>query len=104
MGDHLGEERLADGGAISAKTRWKDAGKMPALPVLGREIVRTWGAAVMRPYNCCWELLKGAVRSYSCCFPKGDEACSFWKPKGRLVRLECDGGGCRWIGASEGWR
>jgi hypothetical protein len=43
----------------SAKTRWKDAGKMPALPVLGREIVRAWGAAVLRSYNCRLELLQG---------------------------------------------
>jgi hypothetical protein len=79
------------GGKTPARCR-QDAGKMPALPVMGREIVRAWGAAVLRSYNCRLELSEGAMRSYSCCFPKGDRACSFWKPKGRLVRLECDGG------------
>src|ERR1700722_3160733 len=26
------------------------------------------------------KLLRGWVRNYSCCFPKGNGACSFWKP------------------------
>ena len=53
-----------------AKTRGKNAGRDAG--ATGRGSWLRWA-----------ELLGGVVRSYSCCFPKGDEACSFWKPKGR---------------------
>src|ERR1700722_5872417 len=45
------------------------------------------GRSVLRPYTRWVEHLRGWVRNYSCCFPKGKGACSFWKPKGRGERL-----------------
>jgi hypothetical protein len=51
-------------------------------------IVRAWGAAVLRPYTCSFELLWGWMRIFPVVFQKGDEACSFWKPKGRELRYD----------------